>query len=129
MVLSPVLCSTLVPNPCLLHAQLVEALFFCSNQVLKGSADDCRGQLSISFCGAVSVNSHQKMVRSPLIGRGVFTRSQAEETYEHGWTSMQFVNDSVGAIVFSLEDGLVPVPNPVMPKVHFMESDVDLVRC
>ena len=56
MVLSSVLCSTPVPNPCLLETQLVEALFLCSNQILKGSADDCPGQLSISLCGAVSVH-------------------------------------------------------------------------
>ena len=68
-------CSAPVPNPCLMKVQMVEASFICSDKVLKGSVEDSLGQLSISFCGAVSVKSHQKMAHSPLIGRGVFTRS------------------------------------------------------
>ena len=62
------------PNLCLTMAQMVEAPFLCSEKVVKDTFNYPE-KLSISFCGAVTVNSNQKMARSPLIGRGIFTRS------------------------------------------------------
>ena len=58
MVISPVMSSTSISNPCLSMVQTVEAPFICGDKVVNGSVSDNPGKLSIYFCGVVSVNSN-----------------------------------------------------------------------
>ena len=60
MVNVPVSRSKPSPNPCLTLSQKVEEPYLCLDKMVKDTSI-CSGKLSISFCGAVSVNSNQKM--------------------------------------------------------------------
>ena len=102
MVNAPVFSSMPSPNPCLTLSQKVEAPYLCSDKMVKDTSS-CSGKLSISFCGAVSVKSNQKMAQSPLAGRGIFTRTQVDKPFDSAQPSLKFVCSPMGVLAYSPE--------------------------